>query len=81
MVLSEVLFVSIFGATAGFVLLRSASLWTYLSNRMPVLQIGVLTLSDFLRVFVTTVLFAIIFGTLPALGTLRLSPMDVFRND
>lgn len=81
MVLSEVLFVSIFGATAGFVLLRSASMWTYLSNRMPVLQIGVLTLSDFFRVFATTVLFAVIFGTLPALGTLRLSPMDVFRND
>ncbi len=81
MVLSEVLFVSIFGATAGFVLLRSASLWTYLSNRMPVLQIGALTLSDFFRVFVTTVMFAVVFGTLPALGTLRLSPMDVFRND
>ena len=81
MVMAEVMFVSLAGACSGFFVLRSASLWTYLSNRMPVLQIGILTLTDFTRVIGTTVVFSILFGVLPALQTVRMSPMEVLRND
>ncbi len=81
MVMAEVMFVSVVGAAGGFILLRSVSLWTYLSNRMPVLEIGVLTISDFTRVIVMTLGFALVFGVVPALNTLRMSPMEVLRNE
>jgi len=81
MVLGEIVLLASIGAAAGFVAAEGMAVWNLLSNRTPFATVALTVGMDFIKVFGLTVMFALLFGLVPAMRTTSMTAMEVLRRE
>jgi len=81
MVLTEAVLISMVGCVLGFWPVRLLATITLVSNRLSLGRIAILTLGDFGIVCGVALALSLLFGLLPAIASMRMTPTEALRND